>query len=159
MNDELPDNLARMLQALDADAARAASRLDPARMAHGVLERLRTEPVAPDVPARRWTGGARHIAAAAIVLLIGGVIVQRLAITPAGGGVTVFTGLPVSLSADSMDAGQASDLLAAVEQARAVPAGGTDSATTAAHTVSVDDLNETELRTLLRIMESSEETK
>ena len=74
-------------------------------------------------------------------------------------GARDFAGLPVSLSTDSMDAGQATELLAVVEQLRAEPAGVPDSATTTAHTVSVEDLSETELRTLLRIMESSEEAK
>ena len=159
MNDELPDDLARALKALDGDAARAASRLDSARVASAVIERLRTEPAIAAAPVRRWHGGAVRIAAAAILLLVGGVIGQRLIIRPPSSGVSDFAGLPVVVSADSMDAGQATELLAAVEQVRAVPAGVTDSATSTASTVSVDDLNETELRTLLRIMESSEETK
>ena len=151
-NDELPDNLARALKALDDHAARAASRLDPARVASGVLERLRTDPDVLVTPARRWNGGALRVAAAAILLVIGGVIGQRLAIRPVSRGVSDFAGLPVALSADSMDAGQVTELLAAVEQVRAAPAGVTDSAATMARTVSVDDLSETELRTLLRIM-------
>lgn len=150
-DDELPDNLARALKALDDNAARAASRLDPARVASGVLERLRTDPDVLVTPARRWNGGALRVAAAAILLVIGGVIGQRLA-RPVSSGISDFAGLPVALSADSMDAGQATELLAAVEQVRAAPAGVTDSAAAMARTVSVDDLSETELRTLLRIM-------
>ena len=157
-NDELPDNLARALQALDGAAARSAAQLDEQRVATGVLERLRREPAVPAVPARRWRGVSLRVAAVAVVLVIGGVIAQRLAISPVGGR-NDFAGLPVQLPADSLDSGQATELLAAVEQARAVPAGIADSATTTARTVMVDDLSETELRTLLRIMESSEATK
>jgi hypothetical protein len=157
-NDELPDNLARTLKVLEADAARAAARLDATRVAAGVLDRLRAEPVVTEAPARRWHGGALRIAAAAVVLVIGGMVAQRLGFTPVGGG-RELAGLPMSVSADSMDEREATELLNAVEQVGAAPAGAADTAATANRAVSVDDLSEAELRTLLRIMESSEESK
>jgi len=137
--DELPDNLARALKALDDDAARAAARLDPTHVALGVLERLRTEPAVAEKPARRWSGASLRVAVAAMVLVIGGVIARQLAFTPGADDDSAW----VAIYADS---------IVAAAQA-------TDSVVTVASAVTVDDLNETELRTLLRIMESSEEAQ
>jgi len=160
-NDELPDNLARALKALDDDAARtAARRIDEGRVAGAVIERLHRESAddAESAPApRRRYGASLRVAAAAAVLAIGGAIAQRLAFSPANGPGVV--GLPVFLATDSLDAGQATELLAAVEQVRAMPVGGADSSVSTTRPVSVDDLSVTELRTLLRIMESPEETQ
>lgn len=156
-HDELPDHLARALKALDDQAAHAAARLDPARVASGVIARLAAE-AAPVPRVAPWRRGALRIAAAAVVVVLGGVLARRLVTGAAEGPAAVAVGLPVSLSADSLDAGQANELLAAVEQVRPAAAGVRDSAVATPATITVDDLNETELQTLLQIMESSEET-
>ena len=145
--DDMPDNLARALKALDDDAARAAARLDSTRVALGVLERLRSEPVVAAQP-RRWGGVTLRVAAAAVVLVLGGVIARRLAIAP--GGATGDSAW-VAIYTDS--------IVAAAAQASRVPAENPDTVVTVASAVTVDDLNATELRTLLRIMESPEEAQ
>jgi len=152
--DELPDNLARALQALDDDAARTAARhVDPERVAGAVLDQLRREPAAPApaapaAPARRWHGGTLRIAAAVVVLVIGGAIARRLAVDPV---VTPEDTAWVSIYTDS--------IVTAAAQASRVPAESPETTVTVASAVTMDDLSETELRTLLRIMESPEEAK
>jgi len=151
-NDELPDNLARALKALDDDAAlTAARRVDPDRVASGVLERLRRESadevVTPPAQRRRH-GAALRVAAAVAVLAIGGVIAQRMAVKP---GVPADDMSWLSMYTDS--------IVTAAAQASRVPSESPETAVTLASAVTVDDLSETELRTLLQIMESSEETR
>jgi hypothetical protein len=148
MNDELPDDLARALKALDDDASRtAAQRLDPERVAGAVLEQLRREPAAP-APVRRWHGGTLRVAAAAVVLVIGGAIAQRLVVRPV---VPADDTAWLSIYTDS--------IVTAAVQASRVPAESPETTVTVTSAVTMDDLSETELRALLRIMESPEESK
>jgi len=140
---ELPDDLAKALDALDARAARAAARVDAGRVSARVLERLRTE---PEVAAPRRTWRILRVAAALAVLVTSGVLVRTIT-NDAPAGVVI---LPVEMP-ESLSAGQAEAVLEAVAAVRS----DTGIVTTAV--VSVEDLNEAELRALLQAMQSDME--
>jgi len=140
---ELPDDLAKALAALDARAADAAARVDAERVAERVLGRLRTEPVVAR-PHRTWT--AMRIAAAIAVLVTGGVVAK---VALDGGRSAVVATLPVDVP-ESVSTQQAAAVLDAV-------AASADSAVVFSASVTVDDLSEAELRTLLQVMQSDME--
>jgi hypothetical protein len=143
---ELPDDLAKAMGALDARAARAAARVDAERVAARVLERLRSE---PDVvgPLRPWR--VLRIAAALALLVTGGVVVRRVMRDDA---VTVVrAALPVDVP-ESLSTRQVEAVFEAVA---AVPSDTAVIMTSAA--VSVEDLNEAELRALLQAMQTESE--
>jgi hypothetical protein len=146
MNDlnDLPDDLAKALEALDARAARAASRVDAGRVEARLLERLRTEPeiAAPWQPLR-----VLRIAAALAVLVVSGALVRMMVVD---GRPPVVAALPVEVP-ESLSAGQVEAVLDAVAAVRA------DTSAIAATVVSVEDLNEAELRALLQAMQSDME--
>lgn len=148
MNDELPDNLARAMKALDADASRAAERVNPDRVAERVIARLREAPaVEVAAPARRtWIR-----VAAALLLLLTGALLGRYALGPQAPVLNARTDLPVQ-AGDSLVVAQTDALLNAVEAVRTVSTDTVEARTV----VSVEDLNETELRALLQSMASSE---
>jgi hypothetical protein len=141
---ELPDYLTKALETLDARSARAAARVDAERVAGRVLARLRSEPVVAVAPRRTWT--ALRIAAVLAVFVTGGLFVR--AVSDWGRPATVAA-LPVDVP-ESLSAQQATAVLDAV-------AASTDSAAWTATVVSVEDLNEAELRALLRAMQSDME--
>lgn len=147
---ELPDNVARALKALEADADRAAARVNTGRVADGVLKRLR-QPEVVEVrhPSRGWL----RIAAALVVLLGGAGLVRRLVEVP--DNASVAAGLPIQWQreADSLAPTEAQALLGAIDSLNIAPA---ESSITSR--VSLDDLSETELQALLRSMETSEGT-
>jgi hypothetical protein len=137
---ELPDNLARALQDLDARAARAAAKVDSAHVAEAVLKRLGE----PDVETRRpmWRLTGVRIAAALVLLAVSGVTARRIVIGR-------HASLPLTVQADSMTAGDMDDVLKAVDDARVA------GHSAFAPAVSVDDLTEAELKALLAAMESA----
>ena len=141
LNEELPESLDRALKALDAEAARAAGRVDAGRVAEGVLRGLR-EP--PAVVATPWWSRTWLRAAAAVVLLVVGAVVARNLAGP-GRGTEVAVSVP-----DSMSATQVQALLNAMDSLTA----SADSAP--ALVITMDNLDESELLTLLQAMESSE---
>jgi hypothetical protein len=146
----LPDDLRRALEALDARSARRARAVDPARIAQQVVARLRTEPI--EMPAdrrRHWTARpVARAAAAAVLLLVGGVLVrQRLAEGP-----TATASLPVGVVAESALADDGGVVATAVDSLLVVNARDT-----AASIVSVEDLTVTELETLLSELSSGSE--
>lgn len=144
-DDELPAELAAALRRLDTKAEKAAARVDAARVAGTVLKRLREEPAVTVVRPRRWSVSLR--AAAAVALLVaGGFIAQRA--TSGGSSTVLATPGPIDLLL--ADSAQRTALLAAVEQVQ-----WSDSMTTTSSTVLVEDLDETELETLLTSMESA----
>jgi len=134
---ELPDELARALAALDAQAARAAARVDPARTAAEVARRLR-EPASLTPWRPLWQLTLLRVAAALVLLVTGAVTARRL-----GWPFMRVAALPVAAQPE-LTAGQLADLLTLVDASRTdtlVPATLT--------TVTVDDLNEQELVSLL----------
>jgi len=145
MNDmnELPEDLARALKALDARAERAAGKVDSARVAEAVLKRLGEPDIATRRPLWRMTGV--RVAAAVVLLAASAVTAQRIF-------TSARASLPLALQADSMSVGDLNDALQAVDEARL--AGSSIVSTT----VTVDDLTETELKALLAALESTGET-
>jgi len=142
---EVPQELRTALDALEARASRAAGRVDAERVAAGVLERLRTEPVV-EVPARRWTWTGLRVAAAVVLLVGAALVVRHNAARP-----PADVGLALPIVSDSLNSDQAEATLQAVGQLRA------NDTTTTTSTVLVDDLTESELRALLQAMQSTTE--
>ena len=146
--DGLPEDLARALRALDARAARRAERVDPARVADRVLERLRSKPeparrvIRFPLPAPRiWVAAA----AAAVVLAVGGVLAR-------GGGPAHSTSVPVAMQAlDSLSQSQLETVLAAAGEVRPVALEDYRSSSP-----TLDDLDEQQLRALLQAVQHVE---
>ena len=143
---ELPDNVARALKALEADADRAAARVNTGRVADGVLKQLRQPEV---VEARHPSRGWLRVAAVLVVLLGAAGLVRRLVDVP--DNTVAAAGLPIQ--ADSLAPTEAQALLGAIDSLNILPA---ESSITSR--VSLDDLSETELQALLQSMETSEGT-
>lgn len=142
LNDKLPEPLDRALKALDADAARAAARVDATRMADAVLRGLREQPA---VAARPWWSPTWLRVAAAVVLLVIGAVVARQLARP-GRVAEVAVSVP-----DSMSATQVQALLNAMDS---LPV-SVDSAP--ALVITTESLDESELLTLLQTMDTSED--
>lgn len=143
MND-LPDDLAKALKALDTRAARAAAKVDAQRVEARLRERLRAEPeIAAPRPMRR----VLRIAAALAVLILSGVLVRTLTEEDSP---RIVAALPVEVP-ESLSAGQADAMLEAVAAVRS------DTWDVVGTVVSVEDLNEAELRALLQAMQSDME--
>ena len=140
--DELPDDIARALGRLDADAARRARGVDAGRVADGVLARLRDEPakVVPIRPRARMPLAMRRAAAVAL-LVIGGMTVRQVVQRPRA----IEAWLPV---AESLNVAQQNAVLAAVDSTRL------ETAILPAASVTVEDLDEQELQTLLETMDT-----
>jgi len=138
---ELPDDLAKALAALDARAATMAARVDASRVAARVTERLRAE--SAPAPRRGWT--VVRIAAALAILAAGAVATRAVLRQERPAAVAA---LPVEVP-DSVSEQQAAAALDAM-------ATGADSATATAAVITVDDLNEAELQALLQTMQSEE---
>jgi hypothetical protein len=143
MNDGLPDELARAMAALRADGERRAAAVDPARVSRAVLERLK-EPAPAARPA--WQLASVRVAAAVVLIAAVGAAVE-FGVPGAGRRAAV---LPLESVAESFDAGQVDAMLQAVDSARQSDARGS----TVAGSVTVEDLNEQELQTLLSQMDS-----
>jgi hypothetical protein len=146
---ELPDDLKRALESLDARSERRARAVDPRRVAERVLARLRSEPAEDARP--RWQGLLRvaALAAAAVIVLAAlSVAVMRIrtgSIAPE----SAAAALPVELDQESLAVGQADALLKAAEN---IPV--TAAAETEPSMVTVEELDEQELQTLLHDMET-----
>lgn len=142
---ELPDRIGEALERLDQDAARRAKSVDSQRVADAVLKRLRDEPQVTVLHPRRRMAVGLRMAAALAVLVIGGVLGRQFVRGPA-----LVTSIPVSVP-DSVlaDSTQRAAVMRAIDEARTAP----DSMH--ATMVLVEDLNETELQTLLATMESA----
>ncbi len=135
--DELDGNLERALGALDARAARAASKVDAELVAGRVLKRLRERDLEPSWgPVWRLT--LVRAAAALVLMAATAVTVLRFASRPDAAA------LPVTVQAEEFSAGELDSMLTAVDEARA--AGRAGAVTTS---VTVYDLNEQELVSLL----------
>ena len=141
---ELPGGIEKALDALDRDAAKRAAAVSADRVAARVLQRLKDEPDVQvvELHPRRRILVAMRAAAALVLLVVGGVVAQRLSRGPAA-----QASLPVSVDVASLDSVQRTALLEAVEQARTA----TDSLTPA--TVLVEELNAQELEQLLQTMD------
>lgn len=137
MNEERLHDLARRL------GAREAERLDVDATARAVLERLNRAGSATD---RRWSGSTWLRVAAALVLLVGGVVLTRewLGPDPAGQVAAIPTGADLgALSSDQLE-----DLLDSLDRTLDLSAPAPDSSGTA-----LDDLTADELRAMLRALE------
>jgi len=145
---ELPDDLARALDTLDARAERAAAQVDSGRVAHEVVRQLRAP--ALTVPRPLWQLRTVRVAAAVVLFAAVGVSVR---LTVPGRGGAERSALPVGAQTELLDASQSEAVLRAVEEARAE-----DGAAAGASVVLVDDLNEQELQALLQGMEPSKGT-
>ncbi len=145
---ELPDELQRALGALDERAARAAAGLDAERVAGRVVARLREKPAVRVV---WWSRPpVMALAASVAVVAIAGLTAREM-LRREVGEATAVAALPVGEVLDTLSERQAEAILAAVS-------GGTLNGDVAlASAVSVEDLNETELRALLQALERSEE--
>ena len=142
LNDKLPEPLDRALKALDAEAARAAARVDATRMAEGVLRGLREQPSVAVRP--RWVQTWLRVAAAVVLLVIGAVVARQLARPERVGEVAVSV-------PDSMSDTQVQALLNAMDS---LPV-SVDSAP--ALVITTESLDESELLTLLQTMDPSED--
>ena len=131
---ELPPSLKKAIERLDVKGHAAANRLDLEKVRAGTLERLKSAPPAV-APLRRYVWRA---AAAVALVVAGSVLVTR----PGA------RGLPIAL--DSLDAADSTAVLAVVNEVAVA-----DSALVSS-VVSVDDLNEQELRALLQALENEE---
>ncbi|HEY2806912.1 MAG TPA: hypothetical protein VGI92_13725 [Gemmatimonadales bacterium] len=149
LKDELPDRIAGALSALDRGAARRAEAVDASRIAERVLQRLKDEPVRVLHPPRISLRGLR-VAAALAVLVIGGVVTQRLVFGPGRASVAALPILPpVAAGSTTVDASQQQAILDAIEEMRTAP--GDSTVIPAA--VSVEDLDVPELQALLSSMD------
>jgi hypothetical protein len=146
MSDELPPEVGSAWKALDAGAAERAARVDVERVTARVLERLRHEGV--EAPRFRWMAPATLRAAAAVVVLVAGAAIVRLTVwSPES------VRLPVGIPAmDSLSSPQ----LEAVWEATGEVSSVVDSVSPAPTGVSLDDLSETQLETLLASMSGAE---
>ena len=145
---ELPDELAKALKALDERATKRARAVDAVRVARRVLERLRAEPEPAVRPAwvRHWRPLA--LAAAAVVVLAAlSVAVLRLQNARTGAAVATMA-LPLELDTQVLADSQAQALLEAVEEVPVAAAPYSEPSV-----ASVEELNEVELQTLLHDME------
>ena len=131
---ELPPSLKKAIERLDVKGHAAANRLDLEKVRAGTLERLKSAPPAA-APLRRYVWRA---AAAVALVLAGSVLVTKQG----------ARGLPIAL--DSLDAADSTAVLAVVNEVAVA-----DSALVSS-VVSVDDLNEQELRALLQALENEE---
>lgn len=150
---ELPGPIARALEALDAEAARRAARLDVERTAARVLARLRAEPEAEMHPALRlWAAPWSLRVAAAVGVLVVAAAVATVSLRPGGGAGSGKLSLPVAVQGvDSLGQTETDALLRAVDEIRPLNAAAPEPSI-----VSVEDLSEQELRALLVAMQSSE---
>jgi len=144
---ELPDDLAKALKALDERAAQRARAVNTGRVARTVMERLRSEPALEERPmwVRRWR--AMALAAAVVVLAALGIAVLRTQGARPGASVATLA-LPLELDTQALAEGQEQALLQAVEEVPAAAAAYSEPSLG-----SVEELNEQELQTLLRDME------
>jgi hypothetical protein len=146
MNDELPPEVGEAWKALEARADERAARVDVERVAADVLERLRRGGV--QAPRFGWITPATLRAAAALVVLIAGAGVVRLA-TRGRDAVR----LPVGISAiDSLSSGQ----LEAVWEATGEVSAVADSTAPASAGSALDDLSEAQLEVLLASLNGAE---
>jgi len=135
--EELSPELKRAMELLDQRAQASASRLDVNRVSERVISRLQTEPLPGGMPVRRY---ATRIAAA-LALIVGGLLLMR-------DRAPEVASLPVPM--DSVSVADSQAVLMAVQQA------ATDTTMTVTNGVTVEDLNEQELRALLQALESEE---
>ena len=148
LNDKLPDHIAEALGALDRDATRRAEAVDAQRVAARVLQRLKDEPVRVLRP-RRVTMGGLRIAAVLALLVIGGVVTQRLVFHDRAAHALAVLPPPAPGTNPMLDASTQAEMLDAVDEARTA----TDSVAVPSTNVTVDDLNAQELQTLLNSMD------
>lgn len=151
LNDEsLGPELERALGELGSRAARSAARLDSARVAAQVVERLRAERARPflfrDVAPRHLA-----VAAALVVTVISGAVLR--AVVQQRPPVTGAVALPLGAYADTLSETQARAILEMVAEAGAL----NGNVVVPSASVTIEDLNETELRTLLQSLERTEE--
>lgn len=147
---ELPDRIARALEALDARAGRAAAGLNQERVADRVAKRLRDGemPAAPGVWPRllAWPLALKVAAAAAVLLTAGSLAILRPGAGHERGSVAAQLD-----GVDSLSVSEAEAVLNVVDSIRAVNASVPETSA-----VSVEDLSEQELRALLQAMQSTE---
>ena len=140
--DELDGKLARAFDALDQRAQRAARKVDAELVAARVLKRLGESDAEP-VWRPMWRLTLLRAAAALVLMAATAVTVVRFT-SRSGSGLM----LPVTVRAEEFSAGELDSMLTAVDEARV--AGRSGDVMTA---VSVYDLDEQELRTLLTVLD------
>jgi len=148
MNDEMPRGMRVALEALEARTARRAAAVDVERVAARVLQRLRRE--GSEAPRRVWwlRPEALRFAAAVVVLAAAGLAVSRTPLRAPGSA-----RLSVGITAmDSLSSGQLEAVLEAATDVSPV----VDPAPPASATVSLDDLSEQQLETLLASLNGAE---
>jgi hypothetical protein len=152
--EELPDQIARALDRLDARAERRAGRVDAERVAARVVARLRAEPdvATLSVLGRRFALRAMvRVAASVAILATGGVVAVKLlrhAPEPKQGWLPVVD----ARAARVLTASRADSLIRAVDQVRVL------NGPVPVSSASVEELNAQELRALLQAMQSEEGT-
>jgi hypothetical protein len=148
MKDDLPPEIRAAFEALDERAGARAARVDVEAVAARVLERLRHE----ESPRLRWLSPAVLRAAAVVTVLVaaGAVVVLTRRPEP-----TTALRLPVGIAAmDSLSSTQLEAVLQAAGDLQpvadtAVSSQAAESALPASLGVSLDDLSEAQLETLL----------
>ncbi len=150
-HDELPKDLRAALDALEARAAAAAERVDVAAVEVRVLERLRTEPATAAAPVR--AGLPRpllRLAAMLALLLVGAATATLMLDRGREGRDAEMAGATLPfITLDAFDTAQARAALAVVDRFERA-----DTLAVVRSTVTVDDLNEQELRALLQALET-----
>ena len=158
--EELPRELAAAWKVVEARAAGRAARVDVERVAAQVLERLSRGEV--EAPRRlRWMSPVVLRAAAAVVVVVAGAVIANVATDHVQQATALR--LPVAIPAmDSLSSGQleavleaAGDLNPAADSLLPVSGtgGGSGIGTAGA---SLDDLNESQLETLLASLNGAE---
>jgi hypothetical protein len=148
MNEEMPRGIRVALEALEARTARSAGTVDAERVAARVLERLRGEGAAAVRPVWWFRPASLRMAAAVVVLAAAGFLVSR---TPSRAPATA--GSLVNMSAmDSLSSRQLEAVLEAATSVSAV----VDTTLPVSATVSLDDLSEQQLETLLASLSGAE---
>ncbi len=144
--EDLPNELARALDRLDARAERRAARLDAERVSAAVLKRLREE---PEVAVHRRFGAPAlvRVAAGLAIVVTAGAVGARLLHHQSPEWLPVVD----ARTARTLAGTRADSLLKAVDHIQVL------NAAVPVTSASVEELNTQQLRALLQAMQSSEE--
>ncbi|HWO89367.1 MAG TPA: hypothetical protein VNL98_09480 [Gemmatimonadales bacterium] len=150
LNDEqLTPELKRALEELIARAERAVAAVDSERVATRVVERLRAEP--EQRRSLAWSARTLALAASVAVVVIAGATVREVLRQSAPA--SEKKALPLGVYADTLSVSQAEAILELVAE----PGSLNGNASPTSASVTIEDLTESELRTLLQVLEQTEE--
>lgn len=146
--EDLPKELARALDRLDARAERRAAGVDAERVSAGVLRRLREEPEV-GVGRRFGAGTLVRVAAGLVLVVTAGVVGARL--VHHEGGARGWLPVVDARAARVLTTARADSLIKAADHIQVL------NAAVSGASASVEELNTQQLRALLQAMQSSQE--